>query len=87
MICGVTFGLADEALVAQAQVQVPLFTEGDGVEQIECLVAQRGFAIAQRGLVMRAAPVTRRIAQVIAIGGVERVAQAVIVGFQVERFA
>ncbi|MNP08747.1 hypothetical protein D3C76_1008280 [compost metagenome] len=73
--------------MAQAKVQVPAFTQGHGVEQVEGLVVQRGFAVPRDSLFHGAVPVTGWVPQVVTVGGVARGAEAVIVGFQVQRFA
>ncbi|MCY1284878.1 hypothetical protein D9M70_337970 [compost metagenome] len=89
LLVGRTEGIAValEPVVAQADVEVPLLVQGDGVEDIQRLVVQLVLGVAGDGLVDRAIPVAGRVRQVEAIRRVQRIAQAVVVGLEVEVLA
>ncbi|MNN83851.1 hypothetical protein D3C81_2009420 [compost metagenome] len=53
--------MALEPVIAQADIEVPLLVQGDGVEDVQRLVVQLVFGVAGGGLVDRAIPVTGRV--------------------------
>ncbi|MCY1285093.1 hypothetical protein D9M70_340180 [compost metagenome] len=81
---GVGLAVAVEPVIAQAQVQIPLLIQGDGVEDVQRLVVQLVLGVAGGGLVDRAVPVTGRVAQVEAIGRIQGAAETVVVALEIE---